>query len=219
MNTQLSNQLFYTMHEEWLCYTHSPEEIKSSVSFFSTNDSKKVNAIKIIFNNILVKYNFYNINLLSFKDDTNVIVFVLDFIVIKVYSINTYSKIKDIINITHKSIEKTLEIFFTDNIVIVVNEKIIPLLTCTGELNQNIDWTLVNKEDIYNDISCALNEIHRLGYLHNDVSLDNIGLKIVNSTFCFVLFDFGASLKISDSSLSILEYEKLSKSIYKYLSS
>ena len=219
MSTTLSNQLFYTMHEYWLCYEHSPKKIKSSVSFFNINDAEKVKTIKIIFNQILIKYNFNNTNLLSFKDDTNIIVFVLDFIVIKVYSLHKYNMIKDIINITHESIEKTLEIFFTDNIVIVVNEKVLPLLTCTGDLNQNINWEQVQKEQIYDNITNALNKIHKLGYLHNDVSLDNIGLKIINKVYHFILFDFGASIKVSDNSLYILEFEKLSKSIYRYLSS
>jgi len=151
----------------------------------------------------------------SYKDDTNIIIIVLDNCVVKIYKKNQYDNIKSVILLEDNNIEKCLYIQEYDNIVFVVTEKINIFLNSYGELNPLPDK--VTKEDLYNQISLALSKIHEIGYIHNDVSLDNIGYKFVNGKYIFIIFDFGASRQYTNYDNIGMESDKLIASIDRYL--
>ena len=60
----------------------------------------------------------------------------------------------------------------------------------------------------------GLSVIHSLGYIHNDVTFDNIGVVKENDTnYRYVLFDFGAS-KLSNNFQNDYESYFKSKNYY-----
>ena len=182
--------------------------------FENVTEEKIINFEEIL-SNINETYNRNFTTLYSYKDDTNIIVIVLDYCVIKIYKKNHYDKVKSVIQLEDINIEKCLFIQEYDNIVFVVTEKINIFLNSYGELNSLPQKVI--KEDLYNQISLALSKIHKIGYIHNDVSLDNIGYKFIDGKYTFVIFDFGASRKYTIYDNIKSESDKLVASINRYL--
>jgi serine/threonine protein kinase len=201
----------------WQCVDYDPNYIKSFVTFFNITELRKVDKIKQIINDIITKFNHSKSTLIGYKDDTNIIVLILDDIVIKLYHIDHFNSIKQIIDHPHTNIETVLSKYELEDIVVIVNEKIIPMLSAECILNPDISHLTISGENIFHQISDGLCHIHKSNYIHNDVSLDNIGLKIVKDKIIYVLFDFGASKINYDKELFFDEFNKLRSSIMRYL--
>ena len=210
-----ADKILEQMQSYWLGYDYNPDIINCVVPFFSISEPRKIDKIKQILNDIIIKHNNNKYNLPGYKDDTNIIIFVLDHIVIKIYHRDNFDKIKTILSSSHINIETVLSKYDFEYMVFIVNEKITPLLTPDCKLN--ITKEIISPEDLYIQISAGLKHIHKLNFLHNDISLDNIGFKIVDKKIIYVLFDFGASKLNYDKILFFNEFTKLRSSINRYL--
>ena len=215
----LADAIFQDMQTNWLCYDYNPNIIKCSVPFFNITDQKLLFFIKSIFDEIIQNFNNKQINLESYKDDTNIIVFVLKHVVIKIYSIDKYLAIAPLLFINHPNVEKVIATYSLDTMVVTVTEKITPLLNCYGVKNTNIEWASISREDIREQITKALTVIHNLKYLHNDVSFDNMGLKKNGDNNTFILYDFGGSTYNKNASIEykVKDYTCLHNAIKKHL--
>jgi len=209
------DKILEQMQKKWLGYDYNPDIIKCIIPFFNITEPRKIDKIKQILNDIIIKHNNSEYNLSGYKDDTNIIIFILDHTVIKIYHKNHFEKIKPILSTSHINIETVISKYDFEDMVFIVNEKITPLLTPDCKLNISSDKIL--SEDIHKQISDGLAHLHKLNYIHYDVSLDNIGYKIIDSTIYYILFDFGISKLNTDKSLFFSDFDNLRKSINRYL--
>tara|TARA_Y100000991_G_scaffold214346_1_gene201875 strand:- start:1063 stop:1722 length:660 start_codon:yes stop_codon:yes gene_type:complete len=156
--------------------------------------NKKKYDVNRILNQITKKYNNNNQQVELIKTDTGIIVIILKNIVIKIYNENKYNKIKDIIGLEHPNIERKIKHIKLKDLYFVISEKIIPILI-DFEINPILNSEKIknDKEIIKENINNALDEIDELGFVHGDTRLDNIGVKINENKYTYILFDFGAT--------------------------
>lgn len=156
--------------------------------------NKKKYDVNRIMNQITKKYNNNDQQVEMVKTDTGIIVIILENIVIKIYNENKYNKIKEIIGLEHPNIERKIKHIKLKDLYFVISEKIIPILI-DFEINPILNSEKVknDKEIIKENINSALDEIDELGFVHGDTRLDNIGVKINNGEYYYILFDFGAT--------------------------
>ena len=156
--------------------------------------NKKKYDVNRILNQITKKYNNNNQDVELIKTDTGIIVIILKNIVIKIYTKNKYDKIKEIIESKHPNIEKKIKHIKLKNFYFVISEKVIPVLI-DFKINPilNNEKVKKDKEKIEKNINSALDEIDELGFVHGDTRLDNIGVKINENKYTYILFDFGAT--------------------------
>ena len=210
------NNLVKIIKDDW---------IGADLSYLNILNIENLNVIsKKIIDECLKKYNVNTLEIL--KEDTGILVLVFNSIVFKIYPKTKYEKIKSIINIDNPYIESNLNIielqtFNKEILYLVINNKLLPLINNydgKNKINKNLDNNIVN-EDINNNniddhISKGLSVIHSLGYIHNDVTFDNIGVVKENETnYRYVLFDFGSS-KLSNNFQNDYESYFKSKNYY-----
>ena len=114
------DKILSEIHLSWLA-EDKPDNFFKKIFENVTED--KITNFERILSNINEIYNHNSSTIHSYKDDTNIIVIVLDNCVVKIYKKNQYDKIKSIILLNDNHIEKCLYIQEYDNIVFVVNEK------------------------------------------------------------------------------------------------
>ena len=160
---------------------------------------KKKCDINKIFNRITNKHNKRGQKVEMIKTDTGIIVIVLKHIVIRIYKKEKYEKIKDILDLIHPNIENTIDKIQFENLFFVISKKIIPILT-DFNINPLLDKKKIIKDKLIEDIDSALNEIDENGYIQGDARLDNVGVEINDNEYIYVIFDFGATTKKSETS-------------------
>jgi len=180
---------------------------------------------KQIINNYLTMYNAKELELL--KEDTGILVLVFDTIVFKIYPMDKYNKIKDLLKINSTNIEKTLNTekiisILGIELILIINHKILPFLKWSdgvNKINNELDYLKILNDKkcgkIDNCIFNALSVLNKNKYIHGDTTFDNIGIEIDSAgEYNYVLFDFGSSKKSIDFDF---DYEKYYKSKLKYL--
>ena len=180
---------------------------------------------KQIINDYLTMYNVKELELL--KEDTGILVLVFDTVVFKIYPMDKYNKIKDLLKINSTNIEKIFNIqkiisILGIELILVINRKIVPFLKlCDGvnKINNELDYLKILNDKkcgkIDNCIFNALSILNKNKYIHGDTTFDNIGVEIDSTgEYNYVLFDFGASQKSIDYDY---DYAKYYKSKLKYL--
>ncbi len=175
---------------------------------------------------ILIEQNRGVGKVLIVKDDTNVIVIIFDYCVIKIYESYVYTRISEIYSVNSANLEKLIAVYDFENMyIITVTEKIIPLLQfniSNNIINPLLDITMIYNDDIFCNISSALSCMHDIGFAHRDCQLDNVGVKIdSDGNYIYVLFDYGLSNKYEDSDEFRMyisrDMEILTNSITRYL--
>ncbi len=152
--------------------------------------------IYLLFRDILIKYNGMNSNILYVKSNAGLTI-VLTNCVMRFISNDSYNKLKPLydklvllrdINSQYNHFEKIYQIYnYLDyGFVCVVSEKLTSVKTFDG-LHVKSRFT-EQLDIIFDSISEARNTLHSIGYLHNDLSLDNTGFR--ESDKKFVVFDF-----------------------------
>lgn len=138
------------------------------------------------------------------KDDTSTMTLVFNHMVIRIYHIYDFERIKDILNIEHMNKEKTLydktlKVSPTRGVAFAVSELLIPLLSDIEfyKLQPNIDNSTIIKE--MNRLKSEITTVNRFistktQKCQGDCTLDNIGIRVnPDHTYTFVLFDFGSA--------------------------
>ena len=198
----------------------------SEYSFPGKFPGELYHSLVIKIRDVLIEQNRGVGNVLMVKDDTNVIVIVFDYCVIRIYEKDIFDRISEIYSLDSPNLESLIQTYyFEDMYIITVTEKIIPLLhySISGVcINPSLDITKIASEDVYCNISGALSHIHRIGYVHRDCQLDNIGVKVdSDGNYVYVLFDYVLSKKYKDSydfrMLISRDMEILINSIKRYL--
>jgi serine/threonine protein kinase len=153
---------------------------------------------------------------ISCKSDAGVLVIVTNKYVLKLYRPQDYSRIVEIYR-KIKSFDYIEKIYYyyaiKKGIVIhdtyinyrdrnptidkdiygVINELLIPVVDFKGiNIISPIKWDTVTTYKLLYDVSSGLDELHINGIIHNDATLDNVGLRPGDMNF--VLFDFGYSV-------------------------
>ncbi len=174
---------------------------KMSSGFFRYWDDKSVEffiLIKEYFRDIIEKYNDNDFNIEFSKSNTGLII-ILQNCVIRILKYEKYNKLKNLYdaltqertgdNIKYDNFERIYKIYNLDifNIAIIVSEKVISIKTYDGEkikpeFKQNI-------RNIIESIKISRKYIHELGYLHNDLSLDNTGYRLSDNKIIILDFD------------------------------
>jgi hypothetical protein len=105
--------------------------------------------ISVIFQDILASYNKNKCSLELVKCDTGQIIMVFNDIVVKIYPIEKYQLIQEILNLKSSNIEPVLKLIILDQTIIIVNTKIIPILVNNGftfKLNTVLDSSILIRD-------------------------------------------------------------------------
>jgi len=198
----------------------------SDYSFPGRFSEELYQSLVIKIRDVLIEQNRGVGNVLMVKDDTNVIVIVFDYCVIRIYERDIYDRVSEIYSIDSPNLERLIQEYcLEDRYIITVTEKIIPLLhySISGiSIDPSLDRTKIDSDDVYCNISSALFNMHRIGYVHRDCQLDNIGVKIdSDGNYVYVLFDYGLSKKYDNGDefrmLTSRDFDTLTNSIKRYL--
>jgi serine/threonine protein kinase len=150
----------------------------------------KFRQINNLINDLLIEYQNDPTTLQHFKNDIDVI-FVFKTITIKIYKLSTilsmaHDKLYDLLLKKEcPNLEHIHRAFSNEELgIYIVISKVIDVKNYTKNLSE-IEST------IYSHVSEALNYMQSNGWIHRDVSIDNIGFD--SETNNFILFDFGIS--------------------------
>jgi hypothetical protein len=188
---------------------------KMPLGFFRYWDDKPIEfffLIKEYFKDIIEKYN-NNADLNHFDnkithdlDDSNIefsksntgLTIILKNCVIRIIKYERYNKLKKLYdalsqertgdNIKYNNFERIYKIYNLDifNIAIIVSEKVVSIKSYDGEKIK--PEFKPNIKNIIESIKISRKYIHELGYLHNDLSLDNTGYRLSDKKF--IVYDF-----------------------------
>lgn len=159
-------------------------------------NSEYLETIYLLFRDVLIKYNEMNSNVLYVKSNAGLTI-VLSNCVMRFISNDSYNKLKPLyeklvlprdFNPQYNHFEKIHQIYnYSDyGFVCIVSEKLTSVKTFDGlHVKPRFSELL---DIIFDSISEARNILHSIGYLHNDLSLDNTGFR--ESDKKFVIFDF-----------------------------
>ena len=171
-----------------------------STGFFRNYDKQPVEffiLIKEYFKHIIENFNSNDSNIEFAKSNTGLII-ILKNCVIRIIKYERYTKLKKLYdalsqdrtgdNIKYDNFERIYKIYNLDifNIVIIVSEKVISIKSYDGEIIKS--EFKPNIRNIIESIKISRQYIHELGYLHNDLSLDNTGYRLSDKKF--IIFDF-----------------------------
>jgi tRNA A-37 threonylcarbamoyl transferase component Bud32 len=171
-----------------------------STGFFRNWDKHSIEfliLIKEYFKHIIEKFNNNDSNIEFSKSNTGLII-ILKNCVIRIIKYKRYNKLKKLYdalsqertgeNIKYDNFERIYKIYNLDifDIVIIVSEKVISIKSYDGEIIKS--EFKPNIRNIIESIKISRQYIHELGYLHNDLSLDNTGYRLSDNKF--IVFDF-----------------------------
>lgn len=171
-----------------------------SIGFFRNWDKQPVEffiLIKEYFKHIIEKFNNNDSNIEFSKSNTGLII-ILKNCVIRIIKYERYNKLKKLYdaltrertgdNIKYDNFERIYKIYNLDifNVAIIVSEKVVSIKSYDGEkIKPEFKPSIIK---IIESIKIIRQYIHELGYLHNDLSLDNTGCRVSDGKI--VIFDF-----------------------------
>lgn len=171
-----------------------------STGFFRNWDNHSVEffiLIKEYFKHIIEKFNNNDSNIEFTKSNTGLTI-ILKNCVIRIIKYERYNKLKKLydalsqertdVNIKYDNFERIYKIYNLDifNIAIIVSEKVVSIKSYDGEKIKPEFKPYIR--NIIESIKTSRQYIHELGYLHNDLSLDNAGYRLSDNKF--IVFDF-----------------------------
>jgi hypothetical protein len=171
-----------------------------SLGFFRNWNNKPIEffiLFKEYFRQIIEIYNNNDSDIEFAKSNTGLII-VLKNCVIRIITYNRYNKLKKLydaliqertgINSKYDNFERIYKIYNLEifNVAIIVSEKVVSIKSYDGEKIK--PEFKPNIRNIIESIKVSRNYIHELGYLHNDLSLDNTGYRLSDKKF--IVYDF-----------------------------